>query len=85
MKNNASSGFNLGIDNVVLARVSDNARIRRTAEGQASPPAVTKTAAQRDPGRAQPGERVGLAIETPQVHLFDAQTQRAERLDPRTT
>jgi multiple sugar transport system ATP-binding protein len=30
--------------------------------------------------QVQPGERVGLSIETPQVHLFDAQTQRAERL-----
>ena len=30
--------------------------------------------------QAQPGERVGLAIETEQVHLFDAQTQRHERL-----
>ena len=30
--------------------------------------------------QAQPGQRVGLAIETEQVHLFDAQTQRHERL-----
>jgi multiple sugar transport system ATP-binding protein len=30
--------------------------------------------------QVQPGERVGLVIETRQVHLFDAQTQRAERV-----
>jgi len=29
--------------------------------------------------QVQPGDRVGLTIETEQVHLFDAQTQRAER------